>query len=122
MERRRVVGAAEPSPSTSLRPRYMLGTGKAAFQLRSMWSIPVFIRLSPLQTLQISTLHEALNCLRTNWPADSSRSSPSYQRALSLCTEAVDGERSPAAARAAFIVAARDAGILGGSSALRSNV
>jgi uncharacterized protein DUF982 len=31
-----------------------------------------------------------------------------------MCTEAADGERSPAAARAAFIAAAREADLLGG--------
>jgi Protein of unknown function (DUF982) len=90
------------------------GTGKMVPQFRSMWSASVPINLSPFQKLLISSLQEALICLRTQWPPDKGQDSHSFQRAVRLCTEAADGERSPAAARAAFIAAAREAGILGG--------
>jgi hypothetical protein len=70
--------------------------------------------------MHISSLQEALICLRTQWPPKEGRDSRSFKRAVRLCTEAADGERSPAAARAAFIAAAREAGILGGSDVLKT--
>jgi hypothetical protein len=82
-----------------------------------MWSASVPINLSPFQKLLVSSLQEALTCLRTQWPPDKEQDGHSFQRAVRMCTEAADGERSPAAARAAFIVAARDAGLLGGGRA-----
>jgi hypothetical protein len=79
-----------------------------------MWSAIVRIKLSPFQTLQISSLREALIFLHKQWPPEKSRNTQSFERAMRICTEASDGERSPAAARAAFIAAAREAGLLGG--------
>jgi hypothetical protein len=80
-----------------------------------MWPAPVAIRLNPYQTVQVCTLHEALDCLRTQWPKEA-RDSRSFNRALALCTEAADGDRSQAAARVVFIDAAREAGLLGARS------
>jgi hypothetical protein len=109
----RAQAQAEQSTTRERRAR---GTGKMLPPLRSMWSAIVPVKLSPFQTLQISTLREALIFLRKQWPPEKPRNSQSFERAMRMCTEAADGERSPAAARAAFIAAAREAGILGGQA------
>jgi hypothetical protein len=91
-----------------------VGTCKKLPPLGGMWSAAVIVKLRSEQTLHVSTLHEALDCLHTRWPKEA-RNSLSFNRALVLCIEAVDGERSQAAARVAFIAAAREAGLLGAS-------
>ena len=76
-----------------------------------MWSASVVIKPGPLRTFHISSLQEALVCLRIDWPPDK-RDRPLYHRALKLCDAARNGDVNGKAAREALIAAARDAEIL----------
>ena len=82
-----------------------------------MWSAAVVVKTGPFRTFHISSLHEALVCLRIDWPRDK-RDRLHYRRALKLCEGAANGELKVEIAREAFIAAARDADLLAFQSAV----
>ncbi|WP_183743994.1 MULTISPECIES: DUF982 domain-containing protein [unclassified Rhizobium] len=68
---------------------------------------PVRVK-SPSSSFIVSTAWEAVEYLR-RWPAKRRRE---YQSGFQHCLDAMDGLRSPPAARASFMTAARAAGLL----------
>jgi len=64
--------------------------------------------ISPSNSLIVSTAWEAVEYLK-RWPAKRGRE---YRIALQHCLDAMDGLRSPRAAQASFMSAARIAGLL----------
>ncbi|WP_047144627.1 DUF982 domain-containing protein [Aquamicrobium sp. LC103] len=56
----------------------------------------------------VADAFEAMECLTGAWPV---KSCPSARKAIRACQDALDGIKSAAMARAAFIAAARDAGV-----------
>ena len=69
--------------------------------------IPVTITLGTAGQRAVSSVWEAIECLR-NWPA---KKGPHYRRALQACMDALDGWKPAHKARHAFISAAREAGV-----------
>jgi uncharacterized protein DUF982 len=76
-----------------------------------MWSAVVAVKTVPSRTTHISSLREALACLRMDWP-EKKRDRLLYRRALKLCEGAVNGELNAEIARQTFIAAAQDAELL----------
>jgi hypothetical protein len=73
------------------------------------WASPVEVELHGIGRYRTVTgTKHAAECLLTLWPVNDGEA---YQRALSDCLAALDGERSPEAARSAFIRAADEARI-----------
>ena len=70
--------------------------------------IPVMITLGAAGQRAVSSVWEAIECLRSYWPA---KKGPSYRRALQACLDALDGWKPAHKARHAFISAAREAGV-----------
>jgi hypothetical protein len=68
---------------------------------------PVRVKFSG-SSLIVSTAWDAVEYLRW-WPANRSRE---YRVALQHCLDALDGLRSPRAAQASFVTAAKTAGLL----------
>lgn len=64
--------------------------------------------LSPNSSLIVSTAWDAVEYLK-RWPAKRGRD---YRVALQHCLDALDGLRSPRAAQASFVTAAKKAGLL----------
>ncbi|OWV75950.1 hypothetical protein ATY77_05090 [Rhizobium sp. R634] len=64
--------------------------------------------LSPNSSLIVSTAWDAVEYLK-RWPAKRGRD---YRVALQHCLDALDGLRSPRAAQASFVTAAKRAGLL----------
>ncbi|ACI54505.1 protein of unknown function DUF982 [Rhizobium leguminosarum bv. trifolii WSM2304] len=64
--------------------------------------------LSPESSLIVSTVWEAVEYLK-RWPSKRGRH---YRVARQHCLDALDGLRSPRAAQASFITAAKTAGLL----------
>ena len=80
-----------------------------------MWSADVVIKTDSLGAFPISSLQEALACLRSDWPS-AKRCGLLYERALEVCDGAEKGDLKMELARKAFIAAARDAELLSGES------
>ncbi|MHC1547168.1 DUF982 domain-containing protein [Phyllobacterium sp. K27] len=70
--------------------------------------IPVTITLGETGQRAVSSVWEAVECLRSLWPV---KSGPGYRRALQVCMDALDGWKPAHKARQAFISAAREAGV-----------
>jgi hypothetical protein len=70
--------------------------------------IPVMITLGETGQRAISSVWEAIECLRSYWPT---KKGPCYRRALQACMDALDGWQPAHKARHAFISAAREAGV-----------
>jgi len=74
------------------------------------WRAPVVIDLShPLGQRTISTVREAADCLMDAWPEPDHSSE--RDEALRICLEVFEGNAHPDEARAAFLAAARSAGL-----------
>lgn len=70
--------------------------------------IPVMITLGETGQRAVSSVWEAIECLRSLWPV---KNGPDYRRALQACMDALDGWKPAHKARHAFIRAAREAGV-----------
>lgn len=70
--------------------------------------IPVMITIGAAGQRAVTSVWEAIECLRSYWP---STKGPSYRRALQACLDALDGWKPAHKARHAFIRAAREAGV-----------
>ena len=71
------------------------------------WQHPVEVELHGIGKYRtITGTKHAAECLLTLWPVDDGKA---YNRALSDCLAALDGEKPPEAARRAFIKAADEA-------------
>jgi hypothetical protein len=107
------------APALKAWPRVSEGEAgpKISRETNAMWSAAVVVKTGPFRTFHISSLHEALVCLRIDWPRDK-RDRLHYRRALKLCEGAANGELKVEIAREAFIAAARDADLLAFQSAV----
>ncbi|MDT3379724.1 DUF982 domain-containing protein [Labrys portucalensis] len=70
----------------------------------SMFTQPINI-----DGITIGDANEAADYLLNNWPADSGER---YDFAKRVCLEAIEGKRDPEDARAAFLLAAEEAGVI----------
>ena len=59
--------------------------------------------------ITIGDASEAADYLLNNWPVDSGER---YDFAKRVCLEAIEGKRDPEDARAAFLLAAEEAGVI----------
>ena len=73
-----------------------------------MTSIP-FSRPIDIDGITISDADQAASYLLDHWPADSGER---YDFAKRVCLEVIEGKRDPEDARAAFLLAAREAGVI----------
>jgi hypothetical protein len=72
------------------------------------WTRPVELELPCGLTRRFQNAYDALDFLDAEWPT---RHGPAYERAIRLCQNALRGMRAAELARAAFIVAAEEAGM-----------
>ena len=75
---------------------------------------PVMISLDQGGPITVRNTRQATDLLLTEWPACRG---PRHRDAVDACLKVLDGHRSTADARNAFIEAAEEAGILAGESA-----
>jgi hypothetical protein len=80
------------------------------------FSSPVLISLGAMGLRLVSSVWEALECLKNQWPQ---QDGVEYRRATRMCRDALEGWMSPAKARQAFVVAAQRAGVLIGNPTLK---
>ena len=78
--------------------------------MTASWKTPVIISIGepPVET-SIDTLEAAAWALIEDWPTEEGAA---LDRALTACTSVMEGKRKPEEARAPFVAAASEAGIL----------
>ncbi|WP_454818387.1 DUF982 domain-containing protein [Labrys neptuniae] len=69
----------------------------------------MFTRPINIDGITIGDADAAADYLLNNWPADSGER---YDFAKRVCLEAIEGKRDPEDARAAFLLAAEEAGVI----------
>ncbi len=73
------------------------------------WLNPVTIETNPAERPRIiGNTRKALNCLKVYWPIAGGEA---YDRAIEVCSDALDGTRGTESAREAFVEAAKEAGL-----------
>lgn len=75
----------------------------------TVFATPVLINLGAMGLRLVSSVWEALECLRSQWPRQDCLE---YRRATRICRDALEGWISAAKARKAFALAAKQAGVL----------
>ncbi|MCJ8519426.1 hypothetical protein ABID21_002353 [Pseudorhizobium tarimense] len=78
--------------------------------MNASWKTPVIISIGepPVET-SIGSIEAAAWALIEDWPTEEG---PALDRALTTCTGVMEGKRKPDEARASFVAAASEAGIL----------
>jgi hypothetical protein len=77
---------------------------------QDLWDKPVELMIGTSDHFHsVSNTREAVACLGTCWPSEHDAS---YAKARRICLKAATGKASSAAAHAAFLQAAKEAGIL----------
>ena len=77
--------------------------------MSQQWSSPVKLIFSEGSPYRVGDTFVATDCLLRRWPE---KSGVFYRKARSACLEALEGRVPAYYAREAFIIAARDAGVL----------
>ena len=71
---------------------------------------PLVVETAPMCFRMVNSVRDAAEMLVKGWPEEGR--GPAYRAALQACHDALAGSAKPAVARAAFMAAAREAGII----------
>jgi hypothetical protein len=77
------------------------------FTTDRLWDEAVIVE-APGRVLRVISTRDAMLCLRNHWPAEHKESS---QNAIAVCEQVLRGSDDPLLAKAAFIEAAKEAGL-----------